>query len=457
MENLLKKSIFIKRVLFLLVFAIIFNFIMYPVNVSASVAVVGSVKLLEFLLVCATAGLTFDSIKEANKIMQEIESKYGQRPPDDSKNAILNLLGIKVIDKFGEILDNLIDFFKSIGAEEGSNNVVMEENFTPLNVTLNGSVLPRDGSVLISSLYRENLVQIIFCRIDPNNPSNRGLTGYIFINGERRKSKLGGYAQDDWNVEIAYSASIETLSNGGLRFSINTGGHQIYTESIASSYFPENSNPSYESLNYYVDENSPILTDDEVLEEDYPNVNLDYIPAEKFNYNINKNGKLEKTYKGTTDDMLNDIVQNTPIDDIMSDTKTSIRINPDSTVTVNPDPDPDPGPDPDPTEIGLLQQILDFLKSIFEIPDDVRLDFNPFLNIPIKEKFPFSLPWDIKNSINTLAADKKVPVWELPLLDEEIVIDFNDFEDWAMITRSFLSIIYVVFLIILTRRFISGS
>ncbi len=111
--------------------------------------------------------------------------------------------------------------------------------------------------------------------------------------------------------------------------------------------------------------------------------------------------------------------------------------------------------------LSIPQKIIDLLRDLlsffFTVPDDVSLDFSPLSDLSLTNKFPFSLPWDLKNSFNMLTAPPVPPRWEIPILTETLVIDFAQFENLALISRSFLSIIFVVVLIILTRRFIGGA
>ncbi len=113
------------------------------------------------------------------------------------------------------------------------------------------------------------------------------------------------------------------------------------------------------------------------------------------------------------------------------------------------------------TQIGLLSSILgaitdlkDFIKSIF-IPEEFNsLDFSPLQNIGLSNKFPFSLPWDLKNSVVALTSNPEAPVFDVPIVSEVITLDFSEFESWASIVRVFTTLIFVLSLIILTRRLI---
>lgn len=108
-------------------------------------------------------------------------------------------------------------------------------------------------------------------------------------------------------------------------------------------------------------------------------------------------------------------------------------------------------------QTGLLAAIHSFLMSIFEIPENIDLDFSPLQNLALKDKFPFSLPWDLQRVVGMLVAPGVAPRWELPIKGETLVIDLSQFDSLANISRNFLSIIFVVGLIIVTRRFVGGA
>lgn len=104
--------------------------------------------------------------------------------------------------------------------------------------------------------------------------------------------------------------------------------------------------------------------------------------------------------------------------------------------------------------LGAITDIKDFIKSIF-IPEEFKtLDFSPLQNIGLSEKFPFSLPWDLKNSVVALTSNPEAPVFDVPIVSEVITLDFSEFESWASIIRVFTTLIFVIALIILTRRLI---
>ena len=89
----------------------------------------------------------------------------------------------------------------------------------------------------------------------------------------------------------------------------------------------------------------------------------------------------------------------------------------------------------------------------------------PLLSLPeilFKEKFPFCLPWDIYVLFSSLKAEPEAPKFVIPFqlerfgVDEEVVIDFAEFEEQVKILRFFISVIFVIGLILSTRRLIGA-
>lgn len=81
----------------------------------------------------------------------------------------------------------------------------------------------------------------------------------------------------------------------------------------------------------------------------------------------------------------------------------------------------------------------------------------------LKNKFPFSIPWDLKNAIASLVATPEAPRWTINFDARyfvgggQIVIDFTQFEPWAKVIRWGLLIIFNLFLILATRKIIGAS
>lgn len=90
----------------------------------------------------------------------------------------------------------------------------------------------------------------------------------------------------------------------------------------------------------------------------------------------------------------------------------------------------------------------------------------PEMQVPadvLKNKFPFSIPWDLKNAVTSLMVTPVAPKWVIKFDKNyfvgggEIVIDFAQFEIWAKIIRWGILIIFNIFLILATRRLVGAS
>ena len=77
-----------------------------------------------------------------------------------------------------------------------------------------------------------------------------------------------------------------------------------------------------------------------------------------------------------------------------------------------------------------------------------------------KEKFPTSVPWDVGLLVNAMDAEPKAPVFELPVkierlnIDEKITVDISsgEWEKLAKACRYMLSLLFVLFMVNLTRK-----
>lgn len=86
----------------------------------------------------------------------------------------------------------------------------------------------------------------------------------------------------------------------------------------------------------------------------------------------------------------------------------------------------------------------------------------PDLSLPdvLIKKFPFSLPWDLYNSVAILVSPGEAPKWEVPFkiqsmgIDESFTLDMSQFDPLAAIIRWGLSLLFLISLIILTNKLI---
>lgn len=104
------------------------------------------------------------------------------------------------------------------------------------------------------------------------------------------------------------------------------------------------------------------------------------------------------------------------------------------------------------TATEVLSQSVPFDYPNLKVPADI-----------IKNKFPFSIPWDIKNAIASLVATPEAPKWTINFPGNifigggQVVIDFAMFDTWAKILRWGLLIIFNITLILITRKVIGAG
>jgi len=117
-----------------------------------------------------------------------------------------------------------------------------------------------------------------------------------------------------------------------------------------------------------------------------------------------------------------------------------------------------------PDTVGVQTAVGSIANSI-AIPDTNTTDDTSnkykfssiFLN-----KFPFCVPFDIYDSFTMLAATPVIPIFDYNFvipsvgIDEHFIIDFEQFALLATITRWFFSAIFILILIVATRKLIKG-
>lgn len=107
-----------------------------------------------------------------------------------------------------------------------------------------------------------------------------------------------------------------------------------------------------------------------------------------------------------------------------------------------------------------LTGLLTWLSNWFAAPS-ATLNFSPLMGINIKEKFPFSLPFDLAGIFTSLEASAEPPEWVLKWGTSktgtvDIPISFEQFEPWARIVRWGVLVIFIIGLIVVTRNMIGG-
>ena len=129
-------------------------------------------------------------------------------------------------------------------------------------------------------------------------------------------------------------------------------------------------------------------------------------------------------------------------------------INHVTTPVTNPSPD-----NPSPDEPSVEEPLPD--EPAPDKPDSsVNDGSNGLPNLVVKglkTKFPFCIPFDLIMAFKLFEAPAEAPVWKLPLevatlgIDYELVIDFNEFEQLAVVLRWIELVSFILSLILITR------
>lgn len=116
-------------------------------------------------------------------------------------------------------------------------------------------------------------------------------------------------------------------------------------------------------------------------------------------------------------------------------------------------------------KIGTALDVADLLTDFAALLEDGDTSFldrmgTSFSNVAnaSKEHFPTSIPWDLVAIFTVLKADPVCPSYDVPFsipalgVDETINIDLSKFEELSRISRAFLSVLFLLLLIHLTRK-----
>lgn len=88
----------------------------------------------------------------------------------------------------------------------------------------------------------------------------------------------------------------------------------------------------------------------------------------------------------------------------------------------------------------------------------VELDLSPFKNIIIKDKFPFSIPWDFERLIHQFEpTSDSAPSFDYNILGATGTLNFDIFDDLASTLKSVINFAYVCLLIFLSIKFLGGK
>ena len=152
--------------------------------------------------------------------------------------------------------------------------------------------------------------------------------------------------------------------------------------------------------------------------------------------------------------------QDKTIDTVPDDVIPDVRINPTTDIPSNPDI---PWADTEsyPIDYPIDTDTTDLPSNPNPNPEPDGDDANKLKLLPlVLSKFPFCLPWDLYHGVNCFFVSAEAPVFDIPLrsqtagINETIHIDFNNYSTLASVSRWFFSALWVIILIMITRKII---
>lgn len=494
----------------ILIFTILINFTFQTKSYSVAVPIAVAYglpvaeKLIAFLIVSLAVGVTYETLDDAKDAFDKWLSELPEyEPPNNQggsgngwKDSLKELLKIGIVaGVVNDLWSKIKDFYTGLGAKEGENTIIGEIKFADYLISDNGTKYYKvtDGSVVypeyVDKQYKVsngNYYIYRYYKFHFYKSDNKVYVEYEALADKYDKNDKYLESRKYEATDECYNLNENFYGISGLGYVIDTNPYSPYNQGKHIFKYVEDGNvPDNGSITgtpYYVDPNSPIITGNNPFDEPewyQPDI-ISIVPTTK---RINSQGIEETIYEGTEDDMIDDIIENITFEDIINSQKrepytykeegTSIVIETGHESEV-PYPETEPEPEPD-TQTGLgkiislLKQIINWLSNIYnnisELPQKIgnlffnpdnieSIDFSPITNVSISNKFPFSIPWDLKRAIEKLSSEGKPPKWEIPIVTETITIDMAEFEHLANIMRIFNTLIFIVALIILTRRLI---
>ena len=401
-----------------MIFAIVFVFV-FDINIaSATTATFGYIygtelgsEILAFVLASLAVGVTYNSLVEVEQLFKasepinwdEILGSAPDPPPGGGNNPNKKLitallLGVPGGAFLSSIFGDLISWFQGLGSNVGENSIdIIKSSFQLGNNTIdlvkiedNKWRIDLNGNLLVVlPETKNNDMQII--SISPIDQSN------VYINISFTWRYGGKQTQQ-------LSASIP--------------GHGLETEIQGS-----------ESIKYNVKPNSSVITN--IPPTTIPQPDISMLPG--IETITTPDGQEKVIYPGDFEDLVDEIVNNITFDDVKNITpgsnpyivtETQQGLNIDIGVE-SPFPDVNTDPIEDTsayqgTTIGLLQSIINWLslirndisslpEKLFEVPQDLSLNFDNLRLNGFQERFPFSIPWDIASAIGVFSSSPTEP------------------------------------------------
>lgn len=108
----------------------------------------------------------------------------------------------------------------------------------------------------------------------------------------------------------------------------------------------------------------------------------------------------------------------------------------------------------------ILTGISEYVGNIFAAPTKT-IDFSPLMSIQLTDRFPFCLPFDLRDLIQRFQAERKAPefeiFWKVRDVEVKYKIEFSQFEKLAEITRWGVFVTFCVGLLLVSRKLIGGE
>lgn len=487
-----------KIIAILLVLILSVNFIgEVKVKANPAIPIVGGAALLGFLLTASAIGLEFNSVAEANKIMQDFESKNNfngspNKPPNFTKiGLILGLAGLakkgddQFAEQYREYRDNLVDYFKNEfkNLVEGENNVSVDG----YNFISDGSIITESGNYITQLTYAGTLSPIeVYLPFNLTFNSNIVTVTYIDNTSYTYEYNQNANYQDLLVYQVRNIGARKLVTNG-YAFELTMFNRSFYkptkefvNSSSYQSLFLNMSNSSridklitdldslnIDDFNFNIDPESPLLDETKPDLPNKPNIT----GLENVKEVVNNNGTTSYIYNGTSDELVQELINTISLDRLVNPNDYTMTEKENGQITVTP---PDPNINPfeqtdSSNEVGLLQQIINWLKRLWElpttiiqdlftVPEDLTLDTSKLRLNQFQLKFPFSIPWDLYKSIEVFAVGMSDPSLEIDL-DTEFFqvyhkIDLSKIALPLSFFRYCVVIFFIMFLINKTRDLI---
>lgn len=398
----------VKKVLILLlVFTVLFNTIMLPVNESHAIGLtlgalygvtVGE-ALLAFILSSVAVGVTYATLEEAKNAYDLKEAirfeelmmipSIDPRPPGepeppgeppknwrDQMNKLLKGTGLSGLGLV--LLYNLKEWYQGLGVQEGEN--VVYERLDSLTYDNDTYSLGRHPTGEINGLYVNGVLVMTIAYTDGE------LTGFEVIGGNRTLRLLGNMYDSD-GKRYDFTFDVKNLPSNYPELPIIENTSIFYNVSPNSSVLTDTlPNRSNDLVYDGVSQGEMIYPGQ--LSNSIIQPNLDVIPTDRFETIILPNGTTQKVYKGSLEQMLEDIVNNTTIENVYNNTQDYTITNQGDTVVINeaditiPYPTPGPGETPStPVDPGSQLDYTSWFQSIINWLSNI---FNEIKTIPSK-------------------------------------------------------------------------